>query len=380
MKKTLILLLSLLLAVPASLACTSAIVSGRLNPSGRTLLWKHRDTGSPDGKVEYIPAKDGDMGYVALFNANDPRCEQAWVGMNTAGFAIMNTASYNLKDDRVPDSQMDREGYVMTIALRSCRTIGDFEKLLETLPRPMGVEANFGVIDASGDGAYFEANNHAFTRINLSDAPEGFIVRTNYSHTGRKDEGYGYIREANALHLIRPAAEERAVSPEFLTETVSRSFYHDLFGRDMSVNPEGNWLIDQDYIPRYTSTATIVIEGVAPGSETLAPASEYVMWTGLGYPPCAEIVPVICRPGGVPDELRGLGADGHSAMSDRVKARRDDCFSIRRGSGNKYVDITRLYNPAGTGYVQTLSPQNHEVYRLWKRKHYGAAVVPTDED
>lgn len=365
--KRLLISLVLTLTVFGSWACTSAIISGRLNPSGRTILWKHRDTGSPDGKVEYIPARDGSMGYVALFNASDPKCEQAWIGMNTAGFAVMNTASYNLKDDRVPDSQMDREGFVMTMALRSCRTIDDFQRLLETLPRPMGVEANFGVIDASGDGAYFETNNHSFTRINLSDAPEGFLVRTNYSHTGRKDEGYGYIREANALHLIAPAAADRAVSPEFLTETVSRSFYHDIFGRDMSVNPEGKWLIDQDYIPRYTSTATIAIEGAVPGSDELAPARDYIMWTGLGYPPCSEIVPVRCTPDGVDPELRGLETDGHSAMSDRVKARRDDCFSIRRGSGNKYVDITKLYNPVGTGYVQTLTPQNHEVYRRFSR-------------
>ena len=35
--------------------------------------------------------------------------------MNDAGFAIMNTASYNLKNDTV--SVMDKEGAVMAIAL-----------------------------------------------------------------------------------------------------------------------------------------------------------------------------------------------------------------------------------------------------------------------
>lgn len=367
-KRILSICCALVVGIAACYPCTSAIISGKVTPSGRPILWKHRDTGSPDGKIEFIPAKDGDMAYVALFNANDPKCEQAWIGMNAAGFAVMNTASYNLKDDKVPEKQMDREGFVMTIALRTCRTVDDFQRLLETLPRPMGVEANFGAIDASGNGAYFETNNHSFTRFDLADAEEGFIVRTNYSHSGRKDEGYGYIREANALHLIAPAAAEKAVTPEFLTETVSRSFYHNIFGRDLAECPDSKWLIDQDFIPRYTSTATIAIEGVAPDSKALAPASEYIMWTGLGYPPCAEIVPVICRPGGVDDDLRGLQANGHSAMSDKVKARRDECFSIRRGSGNKYIDITRLYNPDATGYVQILTPQNREVYRTINRK------------
>ena len=104
--------------------------------------------------MEYVAAKNGDHAYVALFNAADRRLEQAWTGMNDAGFAIMNTASYNLKDDKVSARKMDREGYVMTIALRTCRTVDDFARLLETLPRPMGVEANFGVIDATGNGAF----------------------------------------------------------------------------------------------------------------------------------------------------------------------------------------------------------------------------------
>lgn len=38
----------------------------------------------------------------------------------------------------------------MRKALRVCKTVQDFEHFLDTLPRPMRVEANFGVIDAYG--------------------------------------------------------------------------------------------------------------------------------------------------------------------------------------------------------------------------------------
>ena len=107
------------------------------------------------------------------------------MGMNEVGFAVMNTASYNIKNDKVPDRQMDREGLVMTIALRSCRTVDDFETLLGSLPRPMGVEANFGVIDSEGNGAYFETNNDSYVKFDLADAPGGVLIRTNYSHSGR---------------------------------------------------------------------------------------------------------------------------------------------------------------------------------------------------
>ena len=347
-------------------ACTSAIVAASANPSGRPLLWKHRDTSNTDNVVEYVEGRDGDFSYVALFNADDRKREQAWMGMNDVGFAVMNTASYNIKDDKVSSKKMDREGYLMTIALRSCRTVDDFARLLERLPRPMGVEANFGVIDASGNGAYFETNNHSYRRFDLSDAPDGLLIRTNYSHSGRPDEGFGFIREDNAEYLLRPLAAEGSITPEVLTETVSRTFYHDLKKKDYSDGAE-RWVIDQDFIPRYKSTATIVIEGCRPVADVSeidrgSLAGEYIMWTGLGYPPCAEIYPVWCRKGGVDNELRGTGANGHSAAADRAKARRAEVFPIRKGNGDRYIDMTRLFNEDGTGFVQVLRRQNHDVY------------------
>ena len=368
------ILLTIFVSMPLirSIACTSAIIGAEATAYGRPLLWKHRDTSTIDNKVEYIPARDGNHAYVALFNADDKKLEQAWMGMNDAGFAVMNTASYNIKDDKVPDSKMDREGYVMTIVLRTCRTVDDFEKLLETLPRPMGVEANFGVIDASGAGAFFETNNHSFKRFDLKDAPGHVLVRTNYSHGGRPNEGMGFVREANAECLLEPYIADGNVTPEVLTEEVSRSFYHDMKKRDYALSGE-KWVIDQDFIPRYKSTATIVIEGMKPGADPakVTPeevADEYIMWTGLGYPPCSEIVPVWCRADGVEDDLRGIGENGHSPMGDKVKKRRDEVFSLRKGNRDKYIDMTRLYNAEGTGYVQVLSPQNREVYRTIRAK------------
>jgi len=350
-----------------SSACTSAIIGADASANGRPLLWKLRDTSTIDNKVEYIPAADGAYAYVALFNANDKKLEQAWIGMNSEGFAVMNTASYNLKDDKVPQNKMDREGFIMTIALRSCRTVDDFEKLLLTLPRPMGVEANFGAIDALGNGAYFETNNHSFTRYDIQNAPDNVLIRTNYSHSGRQDEGYGFIREANAKKLLAPYIAQHNITPEVLTEVVSRSFYHDLYGHDMATSGE-KWLIDQDFIPRYKSTATIVIEGIRPLADLdqlpddASLTDQYIMWTGIGYPPCSEILPVWCTPNGVPEILRGIGPDGHSPLGDEVKKRRDDVFSFRKGNRDKYINVEKLFNARGTGYVQQLTRLNHQTY------------------
>lgn len=364
----------LILAITAATAieteaCTSAIISAEMSPYGRPLLWKHRDTSTTDNKVEYVPSRDGSHAYVALFNAKDKALRSAWIGMNAVGFAIMNTASYNLKDDKIPSSMMDREGIIMSEALKTCRTVDDFGRFLDHYPRPLGVEANFGVIDAEGNGAYFETNNHSFVRFDLKEAEDGVLVRTNYSHSGRKGEGHGYVREANARHLLEPYIARREVTPEVLTEVLSRSFYRDTEKHDFSDETE---IIDNDFIPRFTSTATVVIEGCIPVAcaDSIAPGSladAYVMWTGMGYPPCSEIMPVFCTPEGVPQELRGLKADGHCEMGDRVKQRRTEIFKTRKGEKKKRIDMKRLFNEEGTGYVQVLTRKNRETYEATRR-------------
>ncbi|MCH5228470.1 MAG: hypothetical protein J1F12_00565 [Muribaculaceae bacterium] len=361
--------LTLFIVVPA-IACTSAIIGADMNPYGRPLLWKNRDTGASDNKIEYVKGKNGDSSYVALYNASDTLLNEAWMGMNEYGFAVMNTASYNIKDDNVPQKEMDKEGLVMTQALKVCKTVEDFANLLDSLPKPMGVEANFGVIDAYGNGAYFETNNHSYNRFNLSDAPDHVLVRTNYCHSGRDNEGYGFIREANANHLLQPYIANKSIAPEVLTETLSRSFYHDLFKKDFSEN-EGEWVIDQDFIPRYTSTATVVVEGCKPieTGTSLDPeylTRQYVMWTGLGYPPCSEIFPVKCEETGVDDTLKGNGKDGHSTQCDIVKKRKAEVFPITKGNGEKYIHMPMLFNEQGTGYVQTLVPKNLDTYRRYR--------------
>lgn len=337
-------------------ACTSAIVSGTKTLNGRPLLWKHRDTGEENNKVERIKATDKSYEYVALYNASDSLCKEAWMGYNSEGFAIMNTASYNLKDDDVKN--MDKEGVVMTEALKKCRTVDDFGRLLEDMPKPLGVEANFGVIDAAGNGAYFETNNTRYTRYNLSDAPDGVLIRTNYSYSGRKDKGMGYIRENNERYLFPKHILAADFTPAFFTEEVSRTFYNSLLEKDYT-NSGDSWIVDQDFIPRRSSTATTVIEGVKVGEN---PALT-VMWIGIGYPPCSEVRAVWLGDNGVPEELRGIGDKGHSPLCDKVVERKHEVFSIKRGNGKNYLNLRLLYNPQGTGYCQMLIPANLKTYK-----------------
>jgi len=156
----LILSLACVLCAQLSEACTSAIVAASATADGRPILWKHRDT-SASNNFLYRVEQPGKIGFVGLFNgADELNLDEAWMGMNDAGFAIMNTVAYNLPANE-PD-WIDREGVVMSMALASCRTVDDFERLLKQLPRPMGVRTNFGVIDAEGNGAYFETDDYNY--------------------------------------------------------------------------------------------------------------------------------------------------------------------------------------------------------------------------
>ena len=88
-----VIMLAIFSAVPESEACTSAIISGRLTPDGRPILWKHRDTKEENNRVDYHGrSKDNKYAFVAIVNGTE-KIGQAWMGVNEAGFCIINTAS-----------------------------------------------------------------------------------------------------------------------------------------------------------------------------------------------------------------------------------------------------------------------------------------------
>ena len=334
---------------------TSAIITGKATPDGKPLMWKHRDTGQENNRMQFF--KGEKYSFLALMNSPD-NLDEAWTGTNNVGFSVMNTASYNLTNDDVNASLMDKEGVMMFKALSVCKNLADFEKFLDKYKRPMGVEANFGVIDAEGGAAYYEVNNDSWKKIDVNNpiiAPQGYLVYTNHSYTGRKDEGMGYIRYTNAENIIKiRLAQGGEITPEWIFKDLSRSFYHSVLGLDLVKNnnilQEGSgWFIDQDFIPRKSSTASIVIKGVNKGEDPL----NTVMWTILGYPPVSVAVPLFVKAGENQPSFMVKSKDSDNAlMCDMSLKLKHKIFPIRRGNGNKYMNFNLLYNPQKTGYMQ----------------------------
>ncbi len=260
-------------------ACTSALVGALRSSMGHALLWKHRDTGSPYNHLMRHEATDSTFEFIALHNGGDVDGRESWIGMNKAGFAVMNTASYNLMPDTA--SYKDREGFVMTAALKSCRSLGDFCRLLDSMPRPLGIQANFGVMDAEGGQAFIEADDYGYTLYNV--ARDSVMVRTNYSHSGGEEGRLGFARERTAVRLIDNGAP---ITRELLTDTLSRRFIDPMTGKDIATQGIATLLDNGNFIPRYISTASIVIEAVPSPQRD---GSNYVMWAVIGYPPFAEV-------------------------------------------------------------------------------------------
>lgn len=280
---------------PSMWACTSAIIPGWAVPDGRPLLWKHRDTGTLENSVRHF--KGEKYSFTGLVNSSSQGGE-VWIGSNTAGFAIMNTASYCLNDDDVPPSDMDREGILMYRALEICATVADFAHFLDTLRRPMGVEANFGCIDAYGGAAYFETGNYGYNLRDVSVMPEGYCVVTNFSISGRKEDWKGYERYLTADRILnRMKGGSRSftrMGPSVIMDSLSRSYGHAVLGLDLVrdsaafLSMSGGIAVDQDFIPRRSTSASVVVQGARAGETDAFP----VMWTAIGYPACAVMIPV----------------------------------------------------------------------------------------
>lgn len=350
--------------------CTSGIFTGKVTPDGRPLLWKHRDTGEENNRIEFF--KGEKYNFIALMNSPIIKRKEAWTGTNSTGFSIMNTASYNLMDlnDKTDTKEMDKEGEVMFEALSVCKDLKDFEEYLNNRKRPMGVEANFGVIDANGGAAYYEVNNYSWKKIDVNDpkiAPQGYLIYTNHSYTGRIDKGSGYIRYTTAETIVKKRiAQAGVITPEWIFTNLSRSFYHPVLEIDLRrenfIKNGNGWFVDQDFIPRKSSTASIVIKGVKVDEDPL----NTVMWTVLGYPPVSVAVPLFVKAGENQPSFMIKSKDSNNAlMCDMaLKVKNGKVFTIKRGNGSKYFNFGFLYKGDGTGYMERMENIEDKIFVL----------------
>jgi len=360
---------TLLVIVNSSFACTTTVISGKATHDGRPLLFKHRDTGDTQNKVMYFD--DGEYDYIGLVNSKDIEGKEVWAGCNSAGFAIMNSATYN---QNLSDTTKlkDREGFVMKQALQECVTLKDFEELLKKLPKPLGVDANFGVIDATGGAAYYETNNYKFTKFDVNDpaiAPFGYIIRTNYAYTGERHEDYGVIRYQTATEMFEEAYASNSLSHKFLLQDVSRSLKHSLtkinLREKIPASEDLKTFVNfKDFIPRYYSSATTCIQGVKKDESP----ELTTMWTILGFQLSSVAVPTWIAGGKELPKILTADSTGNAPLCDKALKLKRNIFPLNRGSYKDYIDFAKVMNQDNSGYLQQLMPFENSILHETKLK------------
>ncbi|MDE6322886.1 MAG: hypothetical protein K2L85_02060 [Paramuribaculum sp.] len=307
------------------------------------MLWKHRDTSHSENYVDTVSSADPRFDYVALFNADDTLKLEAWAGVNRSGFAVMNTVAGNLP--RNSARWKDREGFLMSRALQCCVTVDDFRHLLDTLPRPLGVRANFGVLDMYGHGAYFETDDNGYEIFWLHDTENDLLVRSNYAVSGSLSGGYGYERYRNACAMLVPSCEGEGVTPQLLTDFLSREYYNSASDSVYSTMKRVK-IPDKDFIPRPTSASSVVIE-LRDGKP--------VMWCMLGYPPASYVLPATVD--SVSDELRRDPSIGTSRMSAYANSLK-----------NKMIRNGKILMPAAKEIADEARLKSIENYEAYEKK------------
>jgi hypothetical protein len=348
--------------ISSSFACTTTIVSGKATQDGRPLLFKHRDTGDVQNKVMFFD--DGKYDYMGLVNSKDKEGKEVWAGCNSAGFAIMNSATYNQNLDDTT-SFKDREGFVMKQALQECTNLKDFEELLKRLPKPLGVDANFGVIDATGGAAYYETNNYKFTKLDANDpvvAPYGYIIRTNFAFTGERHEDYGLIRYQTATELFEQAYASNSLSYKFLLQDVSRCLKHSLTRINLKdripINSETKTFVNfRDFIQRYSSAATTCIQGVKKDESP----ELTTMWTILGFQLSSVAIPTWIKGGKNLPRILSADSTGNAPLCDKALTLKEKIFPLKRGSYQNYIDLSAVINRENTGILQQLLPLENSI-------------------
>ncbi len=349
-------------------ACTVAVISGKYTADGRPLLWKNRDTWAVHNQIMYFD--DAKYKYIGLVNSGDKQGKSVWIGFNEKGFAIMNSASYNLNlGDTVELSGL--EGRIIKQALATCATVEDFEKLLDNLDKPTRLEANFGVIDANGGAAMYELSNKGYVKFDANDptvAPFGYIIRGNYSFTGSfGPESSGYIRYNTVNELFYNAMATNTFDAQFIMQDVTRGLKHSLMNVDLYEEygsiPENTqtFAFFHDFIPRRSSASACVVQGVKKDENP-----EFaVMWAAVGFPLTSIAVPLwIDGKNNFPEILKRNDELKDSPVCFAALTLKKQLFPIRWGkyASKYYININALVNADKTGIRQVIEPAENEIF------------------
>ena len=353
----------IMLAIVQTMACTSVIVSGRVTKDGRPLLLKNRDTYDVNNHV--VQMKGEKYTFLAVTSDMDKNVMNIWQGHNEKGFAIINTAAYNKNDKNHMDD--DNDGHIMRLALGICSSAKDFEVMLDTMLQAghLRANSNFGVIDAQGAAAYYETGDKGYKKFDANDisqAPYGYLVRTNFAFSGDRTMDKGIERYLAIADFMQTAAYTGHLDAEYLIRTIPRYLKHglthvNLYDQEPGSGDTPDIVSFEDYIPRYLTASATLIQGVKTGEDPL----HTVSYTIVGNPMTTVAIPLLISDH-LPSVVLAEGEGNHSWLCQKGIEMKQILFPDQHGHVTDYIDLSKLINKKGTGTLQWMEPVETEIF------------------
>lgn len=364
--------------------CTVAVVSGKVTLDGCPLLWKNRDTSAVNNKIAYFQGEK--YNFIGLITAGQEPVQSVWAGINTQGFAIINSASSDLSESEKSGKD---NGRFMKRALGQCGDVADFESLLQKTKGQRQVSSNYGVIDAHGNACFFETSDTKYAKFDANDprvAPDGYIVHTNFAYTSPVENGGGgYIRFERVSRLFQNAAAENRLNVRFILQDACRDLVNEKLHSYPLTDPPADhaspvYINTNDTINRNSTVSVAVFHG-SPNPEKTYLST---MWILLGQAVCTSAAPLWPHAQAVPDVL---GGEGKAPMNRLAQKARDYLYPDQRGHMRQYLHLDRFLNYKDQGVLgELLSIENkvlawtQEKLKEWKQEKPRAEDMFAFED
>lgn len=331
--------------------CTTGVASGLVTPDGRPLLWKNRDVGNSNQEYHYVD--DGRIPFIGLCYRNE-NSWQYYAGINAHGFALENSNSYNLP--RGPASNGfgagDDDGEIHMLALSTCRTVDDFQDLMDSLDVDGRTHnSNYGCFDAFGGAAMFETGGYEYRRVDAAETRDGFCVRSNYSYWGNgldnRPQHWGPNRHDRAFALFKDAAEDNTLTAKLIFQQVSRNVgasdmdNYELPYRGYHKHYPWGLIPNGDAICRSTTASVFIGQGVREDEHP----SKAIIWTMCGDQIGSIATPLWVRAGSVPLEHDGPNGSRLCSVSSDISD-----WVYQSGVFGRAVNTFKLHNDDGSGY------------------------------
>jgi len=297
-----------LLIVGIALSCTIAVVGSDVY--GRPIMWKNRDVSNQNQEIRYFEGENYD--FIANLYYGD--VGRVWAGINSAGFGILNTDTYNQGPwiGVGPD-----DGQVMYYALGHFSHISDFQQYLDSTNISGRSSTHcYGVFDETGAAAVFEAGCNDYIRYDAESGSRSILIRTNYADCGSTLSRVGVERRQRARELISIVP---TIDPGLLMFSLARDLateelypYPLPFEGIYNSYPEGVISTHHTINRYYTSSASILVGSGSDGTPAM-------MWEFLGQPIVSLALPLWVQAGSVPSELYGSSGSELCEMACYLK-------------------------------------------------------------